>query len=94
MKDHYTVSDLLDPKCQSKRIAEEKAAADEYDQQTGTNQYERDSAQLEIFVKRRELFRDYMVNAVTANDRAAYADQITRMDALIDSELARMGLSE
>lgn len=94
MREFYTVSDLLDPKLQRKRIAEEKTAADEYDVATGTNQLDRDSAQLELFVKRRELFRDYMANAVTPNDRAAYADQIARMDALIDGELVRMGLAE
>lgn len=69
-------------------------AAREYDERTGTDQLIRDSEQLQIFIRRRDMFRDALVGALTPNDRAAYAEQVERIDALIEREQQRLGLSE
>lgn len=94
MRDYYTISELLDPKHQSKRIAEEKAEADAYDLKTGTNQRSRDIDQITTLTERRAMFTRALVEALTPADKAAYCEQIERLSLLIDSELTRLGLAE
>jgi len=92
MRGYYTVDEILSPGFPARRAAEEKAAADKYDADTGTNQLMRDSTQLQLFVRRREMFCAALVEALTPNDRAAYADEVSRLDDIIEREQERLGL--
>lgn len=94
MKDHYTVDEILDPKFQSRLIAEGKAEADRYDLETGETQLDRDRAQLLLFIERRTMFTAYMVEMKTAEDRAICAEQVERYTKLIDSEIDRLGMGQ
>lgn len=90
---HQRVSDMLDnPNYEHDDIKAMAAAADEFDQRTGTNQYERDSEFLQVTIRRRDMTLDLLVGSWMAEDKLRYEEEIARLDALIERESRRLGL--
>ena len=86
------MDELLNPKLLSKRIAEEKAEADKYDHETGTNQLERDTECYQRDIRRADMLRDQLATTRNPHDQILLADEIERIDRIIALEAERLGL--